>query len=277
MVNIENTAIITYIDKYQMENLEYDFLTSLFEKAKYTGTVKVLNYGMKKSDADRIRKKFPVDVIDCEKIMPVFSNRYYDIPRIIDTLDDNITHVMTMDGGDIWFQDKVDAIYNCSENGIGCIEEERKIGDDHFTEYCLNKLESEKRKEIEERLLGKNVRNSGVICGPRQMIRKIISDVGKDMLNNSTEYFGIDQLYFDFEWFALKEEQKVTLEEKYNYVLVSNKEKFEIIDGNIYNSEKELVTVVHNAGANWRVMKRPFSNKYINEDQYTDTRDVISK
>lgn len=33
------------------------------------------------------------------------------------------------------------------------------------------------------------------------------------------------------------------------------------------------VTVVHNAGANWRVLKRPFENKNVNEQQYFDVQE----
>lgn len=33
------------------------------------------------------------------------------------------------------------------------------------------------------------------------------------------------------------------------------------------------VTVVHNAGANWIVLKRPFENKNVNEQQYFDVQE----
>lgn len=272
MINEKNTAIITYIDEYFVENLEKDFLTSLFEKAHFEGKVIILNYGMNEDTVERLQIRFNVEIKTCEKLMPVFSNRYLDIPHAIDSLDENITHIMLMDSGDIWFQNNINFIFECSLNGIGCVKEERVIGADSFTEYCLNHLDRSERSKMESIMLGKNVINAGVICGPREMVRKIACDVERDMQNNSSEFFGIDQLYFDYEWYCLSDESKEELDEICNYVLVSNVNKYAVRDGYIYNALNKLVAVVHNAGANWRVLKRPFVNEHSNEDQYTDVR-----
>ena len=97
MISLENTAIITYMDNYFVENLEYDFLDSLVNKANYKGKIVILDYGMNAEDVERIKSKFDIFVYKCDKVMPVFSNRYYDIPNVIDLLDENITHIMTID------------------------------------------------------------------------------------------------------------------------------------------------------------------------------------
>lgn len=272
MIDERRTAIITYIDENYAENLEQDFLESLFLRAKYKGEVVVLNYGMDNESVARITSRFDVSIVRCEKIMPVFSNRYIDIPHAIDSLDDNITQIMLMDGGDIWFQDDISAIFNETKNGIGCVEEDRVIGEDDFTDYCMNKMSDSERTRLEGVLLGKKVKNSGVICGPRDMVKKIVCDVAKDMRKHETEFFGIDQLYFDYEWYLLNEDNRVELSDSCNYVLVSNKDKYVVVDGDIYDAAKGLVKVVHNAGANWRMLNRPFKNVHSNEKQYIDVR-----
>lgn len=272
MVDERKTAIITYIDENFMENLEQDFLHTLFFRANYQGKVIVLNYGIDSESIKQFGDGHNVSFVKCEKLMPVFSNRYIDIPKAIDSLDSSVTHVALMDGGDIWFQDNITGIFEKTANGIGCVEEERIIGEDDFTEHCLGKMNIVERTRLEDVLDGKCVKNSGVICGPREMVKKIVMDVAQDMLRHDTEFFGIDQLYFNFNWYQLDADNRVELDELYNYVLISNQGKYKIIEDDIYSDADDLIKVVHNAGANWRMLRRPFKNAYVNEEQYMGVR-----
>ena len=274
MIDERKTAIITYIDENYMENLERDFLYTLFNRAKYQGKVIVLNYGMDHTGIEELEKRYNVSLVKCEKIMPVFSNRYIDIPKAIDSLDESITQVALMDGGDIWFQDSITDIFEKTINGIGCVEEERIIGEDDFTEYCLNKLNAVEKSRLDKVLGGRCVKNSGVICGPRDMVKETVLDVAQNMLNHGTEFFGIDQLYFNFNWYQLDGDNRVRLDELYNYVLVSNQGKYKIMGEDVYTDNNVLVKVVHNAGANWRMLNRPFKNAHVNEEQYTGIRQL---
>ena len=43
-----------------------------------------------------------------------------------------------------------------------------------------------------------------------------------DMLNHDTEFWGIDQLYFNYNWYLLEDCNRVNLDELHNYMLVSN-------------------------------------------------------
>lgn len=270
MIDEKKTAIITYIDNYFIENLEFDFLKSLYEKASYKGKVIIMNYGMAVADKERILNKYNVIIIDYKKVMPVFSNRYFDIPKLINELDSDIKHIMLVDCGDVWFQTSLTPLFKECEDKIGSVEEKRPIGNDEFTKYCLDNLDDKERIRIGQGLVGKNIINSGMICGPRELVRSIISRVSEGMRINNTCYFGVDQVYYDSEWYALADNLKVYLDEKYNYVLISNTGRYSIKDDIIYDENEKIVTVVHNAGANWRVLKRPFTNKNINEQQYFD-------
>lgn len=276
MISLENTAIITYMDNYFVENLEYDFLDSLVNKANYKGKIVILDYGMNAEDVERIKSKFDIFVYKCDKVMPVFSNRYYDIPNVIDLLDENITHIMTIDGGDVWFQDEVNEIFEKSQNGIGCVEENRIIGEDEFTDYCMNKMSEIEKKRILKNLSGKKVRNSGVICGPKLDMKNICSKIAADIEKSSSEFFGIDQIYFNYEWYLLDSDKRISLDELYNFVIVTNVDRYIEKEGCIFTDTGKLVTVVHNAGANWRILKRSFENKNMNYEQYTETRYIVA-
>lgn len=274
MIDQRNTAIITYMDSYFVENLEYDFLTSLVDKIHYQGKIVVLDYGIDEADVERLKEKFKIEVHKCNKIVPVFSNRYIDMSEVIDGFEENITHIMTVDGADVWFQDQLDGLFESTSNGVGCVEEKRIFGEDSFSNYCLNKIIKDERNKVKEALSGKKVRNSGVICGPRSLMREVISNVADEIQNNAKEFFGVDQIYFNYEWYALNEENRVPLDEIYNFVMVSNADRYVEKDGCIFTDKGQLVTVVHNAGANWRVLKRPFVNKKKNQEQYMQTRNI---
>ena len=73
----------------------------------------------------------------------------------------------------------------------------------------------------------------------------------------------------NYEFHNKKKKKKAILDTQYNYVLITNKEGFLIKDDVIIRKEDNLaVTVVHNAGGAWRLLSRPFVNKYIDNDQY---------
>lgn len=268
MINEKDTAIITYIDDNYVENLENDFLISLIERAKYKGKIVILDYGMNEESVNRIKERFPVLVYKEMKNMPVFSIRNRDIPKVIDSLEENITHIMTIDGGDIWFQEPILEVFNITEKRIGCVQEDRVIGIDQFTNDCLDVLKKEKRDEIINSIKNEKVKNSGVICGPREKMKSLLMNIYADMIKAGVEFFGIDQLYFNYEWSKLRNEEKVILDDIYNYVIITNKDKFNNVEEIIFTENWKKVCIVHNAGGNWRILKRPFCNKSSDYNQY---------
>lgn len=274
MVDEKNTAIITYIDDNFSENLEYDFLETLFQRAHYQGKLIVIDYGVNDLAKERMRGRFPVEFYKSNKIMPVFSNRYKEIPHIIDQLDQNITHVMTIDGGDVWFQTSIHKIYEICEKRIGLVKETTVIGEDDFTNRCIEMMKPEYQKELLSVIGGKVLRNSGVICGPREQMKQYINRIFKDMQRCHTEFFGIDQLYANYEYYQLPEEMRVDISNLYNYVLKLY--EYHVVDNLFYNINDELVSVVHNAGGNWRAIERPFKNKNSDYNQYFyfEVRDI---
>lgn len=269
MTDEVNTAIITCIDQNFEENLEFDFLETLYHQAQYSGEVIVLDYGMSAEAAKRIKEKFPVTVYQCEKELSVFSVRFKHIPEVIASLSEEITQVMVADGGDLWFQNTVEPMFTLTKQRIGVIAENRIIGNDEWTDSGIHNLQEDVKTKILRVLQGKFLVNAGVVCGDRKKIADIYKKVYEDIWDCGMDYFGVDQLFLNYEWYQLQDSERVTLECKYNYVLVSHAEdEYEIKDNIVYDKTGELITIVHNAGGNWRKIKRPFANKFINEKQY---------
>lgn len=265
----ENTMIITYIDENYEENLEFDFLESLRKRAKYKGKILVMDYGLSEDIVKKLSKQYDVIFERCKKDLAVFSQRYRDIPKAIEKYCNNIKSIMLIDGGDIWFQKDIMPIFERTQNKVGCVAEEIVIGIDEWTAKCMANLSTNIQSIIMLKCHGTHVKNSGMIAGPKEKIHKLIKDIYKDICNSGIEYFGIDQIMFNYEFAMLKEDEKIVLDNQFNYVLVTNKEGYYISDNNIYKKNDDtLVAVVHNAGGAWRMLKRPFSNKNTNYEQY---------
>ncbi|MBO4616088.1 MAG: hypothetical protein J5717_01940 [Lachnospiraceae bacterium] len=263
-----NTAVITYIDENYMENLKIDFLGSLSEKAHYSGKVIVIDY----SDSDElVEEDFPkldIEVVRCKKILPVYTQRYWDIWKVISKLPDTITQILVVDGGDVWFQKSIDGIFEHTINRIGCVEEIQVIGDDEWTDKCVANLTDTTRMALLKKCSGTHVKNSGLLCGPRNLVFSLIKKVYDDIVNEGINFFGIDQLFVNYRFTDIPEEEKCILPMSYNFVLVTNKNGFKIENDIVTTIDGETVTVVHNAGGAWRVLQRPFKNKHMNQEQY---------
>lgn len=269
--NVElKTAIITYIDKNYEENLELDFLKSLFIVAKFRGKVIVLDYGMSERTRCKIKKEYgdAVEIHPCQPRPSIFSARYRDIKEVIERLDNDVEVVITADGGDIWFQERLAPLISGYVERIGLAHEERQWGIDDWTKACLECMEKNKREQVMSVLQGTNVYNSGVIIGNKNMMKGFFERVYDHILTYGHEFFGIDQMFADYEYALLEEREKNDLNDIYNFVVVSNKNKYFLKNEEVYREDGCKVVIVHNAGGNWRMLKRPFQNAYKNEEQY---------
>lgn len=267
-INERDVAIITYIDRNNEENLERDFLYSLFKVAKFSGQVVVLDYGLSDDVKKRITRDYPIKLVGCKIQTDIFIDRYKDIVLAINDLQENISFVITMDSGDIWFQGSLQLFYNCNEGEIRTVQEMRIWDKDEWALKCLQNLSDYDRKWVLKTLSGTKVRNSGVIAGEKIDILNLVESVYKDVLICGYSFFGIDQIFVNYEIAKLNQEKRGSLNELLNYVLVSNVENFEIKKEKVYRRDGEKVIVVHNAGGNWRILNRPFVNRWSNSEQY---------
>ena len=268
MINAKNTAIITYANKNSEENLEIDFLKSLYTVAHYTGKVIILNYGISENAINRIKKMYPVQIVDCCIKTDIFVDRYRDIASEIENLDNDISTIITMDCGDVWFQSSLEIMQNIGIDEIWTVMENRIWDEDEWALKCINNLVDKDKEYVIEKLTGTNVRNSGVIVGGKNAIKKLSKKVYHDILNCGYFYFGIDQIFVNYEIAKLDVDKRRSLDEIFNYVLISNQGQFYIIDNVVYRNDGNKIVIVHNAGGNWRLLKRPFTNKWHDTNQY---------
>lgn len=267
MLNESSTAIITYIDENYDENLLEDFLSTLKSEALYKGKIVIIDYGMSKKIKEKISEAYDVNIYEFEKTMPVFSLRYKHIPDVIKDLPAEITNVMLIDGGDVWFQKPISPIFELTKERIGCVEESIIYGKNEWTLECVNNLDEKITAKVMGYINERHVKNSGMVCGPRNEILYLTRKIYNDMKESGIEFFGIDQIFFNYELNRLKNNQVIILDNEFNYVLVTNKNKFVIDNGKIYDNNLRLLTVVHNAGGAWKVLDRDY-NKTIEENQY---------
>lgn len=267
-VDEKETAIITYVDKNNEENMKEDFLKSLFEIARYEGYVFILDYGMSGDTGKEIEKKYPVKIFKRVKQIDIFVDRYKDISEVIDLLPKSVTIIATMDGGDIWFQKGIDEMFDNTGESIKTVVENRIWDEDEWSLKCIDSLDMSDKRRVLDVLSKTSVRNSGVIVGNRELMRNVLKEVYKDIVYCGYSFFGIDQIFVNYEIAKLNSERRRALEDRFNYVLVSNKGDFELKDNIVFKKNGELIVVVHNAGGNWRVLDRPFSNKWSNPEQY---------
>lgn len=268
MIEERQTAVITFMDKNYEANLEQDFLATLRNTVGYHGKIIVIDYGMTKEAKERIQSKYEVEVVTCSKDLMVIAIRFRDIATIIQQLPEEITNVMLIDSGDVWFQKSILPIFEQTKERLGCIEETIVFGSNDWVEKCLRNLTEEMAQEIIRRCDGKHVKNAGMICGPKAVILSIVSKIYQHILNSGIQFFGLDQLFFNYEVNQLNDTQFVVLDEEYNYVLVTNHGNYTMKEELIYNARNQLVTVVHNAGGNWRDIKRPHGGNVEDEREY---------
>lgn len=270
MIDEKNTTVITYIDNNFEENLEKDFLYTLREVALYKGQIIVLDYGMSTKKKDMISEKYNVKIHTFEKNMPVFTLRNRDIPTVIEGLRDEITNVMVIDGGDVWFQKPITQIFKITKDKMGFITEPIDLKVQEWVSECLNNM-LDINPTIDFNIKEDNLKNSGMICGPKKDILEITRAVYTDTIDAGKEFFGIDQLFFNYEINKIDKSKIVCLDDEFNYVIIAHKNEFTIKHGKVFDKDLNLVTVVHNNGGVSRVINRPHTKKISDESIYIST------
>jgi hypothetical protein len=242
-----NTAVISYIGDEVKENFENDFLETLRKNAQYRGAIYLIYYGSDRKFIERIKRKYQVNIFYAKNKFRVSNQRNIDIARLLKKISGNITHVLCIDGGDVWFQDKIDDIFELTEEKYGFAEENCRA-DQMFNLGCINQIKDKKYremflKEAEKYLLA----NSGMIAGPKEKVRIITKKIGDITEKINQDFFALDQAIFNY--VARTEKNYIILPSKYNYTLKSNVNSFEVKNKLLYDIKtKELISVVHNIG-----------------------------
>lgn len=255
-----NLAIITCIDSNFIDNLKNDFLRSLVEAANFDGHIYIMEFGINEEIKREIQKSYNVIFVSYTGKNMIFIDRYKYIVELIDTMPKNITHIMYIDGGDVWFQKDISPIFKYCKHNIGCVEESIMFDSNQWCKDCIANLPKPYIEKVNGYLKNQYVKNSGLVCGPRNSISLLCKKIYNDIKDCGVDFFGVDQIFFNYE-INKAEDTIVKLDKEYNYVLVTIADGFIFKSNKIYNSENKLVTIVHNAGGNYRVLNRTFSGK----------------
>jgi hypothetical protein len=268
MKNSVNSAIFTCIDSNFEKNLINDFLKTLRGVAFYQGMVVIMDYGMSEKAVNQIKNEDDnVEIVKCTKDRHIFSVRFRDMAAIIKQLPQKITHIMSIDSGDVWFQSSIDEVFELCDTKIGYIED-YLLDDSIWNSQLLNLLRPQERQKIRTNLLGTNQKNAGMICGPKSIMADVSDAISNYVLNYGLDFFGLDQLYFNYIINNMDSEKKIVLPNKFNYVLIDTRCKHIIENDLVYDERHELMAVVHNAGGgDNRVIKKSMPESF-DETQY---------
>ena len=255
-------AIITYLDANVIENFMNDFLPTLFNDARYGGDLHVLTYDMPEVFQNNIKNVKPNQIFihPVKKTGPVFNQRVFDIEKLLGELSSS--HVMTIDAGDVWFQQPFSEVFTLCDSKIGFAEENYTAAE-NWMGQCIRRLDKEKEIEAFELLDGRPTRCSGMICGPKAELRNFYHFMGERMRWVTQDFFGVDMLACnlaarDAELSGIELRE---LERTYSFVTLPTSHKVYIghKDCLFYDGEKHLVKVVHNAGGEngaFRIFKK---------------------
>jgi hypothetical protein len=252
------------------KNLIADFLKTLRNVAGYTGKVVVMDYGMTAATANIIKRQYGVTVAPCVRDRHIFSIRFRDAVKVIADLEDEITRVMLIDGGDVWFQAPLGELFQLCGNRLGCVTERSSADPAHnyWIRRILTHLDRDQARILARNFRGTKNKNAGMICGPRQVVATMAGLIEKYVNRCGVDRFGIDQIFFNFLLNRMAEGQKIMLPERFNYVLIDHEDHLNISDHLVYDQDQNLVNVVHNAGGGYyRVVAKEAPARF-NESQY---------
>lgn len=248
------TAIITCIDEKVKSNFKNDFIKTLRESAKYDGDVFLLYYGKDKSFVKEIKQKYNVNVI-CDKRkkdLNTVNQRIIDLPGVIENLPKNITNIMYIDGGDVWFQGDINEAFFITKDGYGFVQED-DTADKNFNLHCINKLSNQEIKSaVLNEVKDKKLINGGLLVGKRQILVKLLKKIAKFVIESGDDFFAEDQVFLNY--VLRKDDKGLALEDKYNYIILNKKNNFFVKNGLFFDISGYMPSIIHNAGNNFRML-----------------------
>lgn len=240
-------AIITYCDKNYEWELYNDFIPSLFDVG-FKGKLYVIDYGLINQ-----KKIDNVEYIKSEPNMSVEQQRNRDIVNLLLNIKEDV--IMTIDAGDVWFQENFDEVFEICKDKLGYVEELYDMHPDGHR-WFMQKLLSMKDKKYYELLKDyKDMAGSGMLCGNRIEMAKFLNDVYGETALCDEDFFGVDQIMFNYMLRQYKG-KKISLPQTYDYVLITHQKEADYIDGKVYDKNGKLVKIAHNAGGNYRLINR---------------------
>lgn len=244
--------IVTACDLKYGDFLVNHWLKSLKDNVNLRNIdILVLDYGLTENQV-KVLKKEKVIVKKCVRNGHVVNLRFRDIYIFLSK--HKYDQVLSIDGGDVIFQDDISHLFNENKKEFRVVVEKTLLFNFFKVRLTEDLFEKEILGEMKKLLLNKNVMiGAGIIIGPAnkfKVLAKKVFDTVKDK-----EKFWPDQMALNY---FLFKDGFVELDNKYDFVLVTNYNKLKIKEGVFYFANGEKIPIVHNAGGSdmWRVVRK---------------------
>lgn len=246
-------AIITYLDSKYFNNFIKDFLPTLFNDVGYNGKLYVISYNLSQNEKRAIQTiSNNIYFFEGENNKSIEVQRYYDILALLKTIDEDV--IMTIDAGDVWFQDTFEEIFEICKDHIGVVAENETCLE-NWMGMKINQIKNtDLKNKISLILKDKPLIGSGMICCNKNTYIEI-SEKMIELINQLGEdYFGIDQIVFDTILYKLYDDKILYLPHTYDFVTIERLNDFYINSHKLIIDKKtnKPVKIVHNAGGNSR-------------------------
>lgn len=240
-------AIITSSDAKYGDFLINHWLKSLKENVDLTNIdVVVLDYGLTEEQKARLKGCI---IYKGKRDGHVTNIRHRDTSRFLE--NNEYDQILTCDGGDIIFQEDISKIFEKDKDDFRVVQEDICFP---FQDIYAKRSFSEKDTNmINYTLKDRKMINAGVIIGPYRKFKCLAKECDNLMIDKSS--FGPDQVAVNF---ILHRDGFKPLENTYNFVITSSKERFKIKDSLFFFKNGEKIAIPHNVGN--KSMFRPIIN-----------------
>ncbi|HLD43561.1 MAG TPA: glycosyl transferase family 8 [Candidatus Nanoarchaeia archaeon] len=245
-------VIFTSSDEKYGDFLVTHWLRSLKDNVDLTNTdVIVLDYGLTEIQVSELKRN-NVIVHKAKKDGAIVNIRWREMAIILKRKE--YDQVLSVDGGDIIFQDGISSIFSEDTGAFrAAYEGTNKLYKSYFLKTCFSRKVSSKMKEC---LHGKKIVNAGVLLGPSYKFIGLCNEIVS--LIEDKGRFGPDQIIINY---VLQRDGFKELNPKYNFIistLDAKDAKFTIKEGVLYLQNGQKIPIVHNAGR--YSMLRPLKN-----------------
>ncbi|MBW2978258.1 glycosyl transferase family 8 [Candidatus Woesearchaeota archaeon] len=198
----------------------------------------ILDYGLTK---EQISKLKGVKIYKGVRNGHVCAIRFRGMLKFLEK--NKYDQVLSIDGGDIIFQDDLKQAFENYKNHFRVVCEDFHFPFEDF--FVKNFFKKTDIKKIKKTLKNKKQINAGVIFGPYSKFKKLCKEINTLLINKNN--FGPDQVAVNY---ILYKDGFKNLDKKYNFVIIATniKNKFFIEKGVFYLENGEKIAIVHNAG-----------------------------
>lgn len=233
-------AIITACDAKCGDFLAAHWLRSMRENVSLDDVdVIVLDYGLTPSQREAIDEQGAIRR-PCSRDGFVNNLRFRDVAGLVQ--DASYDQILLIDSGDLIFQTDIRELFDRDKDEFRVVCEQLYTAQyEHF--ISTSDFDRDDYVQMVKSLRETHIINTGMILGSAKKFAALwpaMRAIAKDFQNWGTLQLVINYLFY--------KEGFVELPYHYNFILMTARSPYRIVDGQFFDAEGELIPVVHNAG-----------------------------